>query len=211
MDLLASSLITAYVNSQETECSASFPIAHVFFFFFFNLNYDTPLSVAYMHKYIYCTYIHTAHQYPQLIIQVLRLPNLTRDFIYLTADLYAAVLNEHMGGDFYVKSWGRLQKPLPSNCSVPNSVFNVRTVKLQPYSGLKPYFSITYDHSKWCVTKENTSTPWTCIADMNRAVSQKSRGGGAVCTDNPVVWKAFVKLVNSHQPCRPAMHLRSEL
>lgn len=114
------------------------------------------------------------------------------------ADLYAAVLNEHMGGDFYVKSWGKLQKPLPSNCSVPNSVFNVRTVKL-PYLS---YFSITYDHSKWCVTKESTSTPWTCIADMNREVSQESRGGGAVCTDNPVVWKTFVKLVNSYQSCR---------
>ncbi|KAG5275600.1 hypothetical protein AALO_G00122210 [Alosa alosa] len=112
-------------------------------------------------------------------------------------DLFSAVLDKHMGGDFYAKSWGRLRHPLPSNCSVPNIVYNVEQVQLPT---TEP-FSITVDHSKWSVTVDESSRPWTCIADMNREVSQESRGGGAVCTDNPAVWSAFSSIVFSYEPC----------
>lgn len=115
----------------------------------------------------------------------------------LLTDLYSAVLDKHMGGDFYAKSWGRLRHPLPSNCSVPNIVYNVEYVQLPTTESFKD----TIDHSKWCVTVDESSEQWTCIADMNREVSQESRGGGAVCTDNPAVWSAFSSIVYDYQPC----------
>ncbi|KAL2090114.1 hypothetical protein ACEWY4_014802 [Coilia grayii] len=112
-------------------------------------------------------------------------------------DLYSGVLDKYLGGDFYAKGWGRLRRPLPSNCSVPYHVYNVESVQLPTTKA----FSITVDHSKWCVLVDKTSRPWTCIADMNREVSQESRGGGAVCTDNAAVWKAFAGVVFHYEPC----------
>lgn len=59
-------------------------------------------------------------------------------------------------------------------------------------------FPDTVDHSKWCVT---ASGGFTCVADMNREVSQVGRGGGAVCTDDPTVGAAFSTAVRRSQPC----------
>ncbi|XP_042560805.1 deoxyribonuclease-2-alpha-like [Clupea harengus] len=112
-------------------------------------------------------------------------------------DLYSDVLDKYLGSEFYAKGWGRLRRPLPSNCSVPNYVYNVESVQLPT---TEP-FSVTVDHSKWCVTVDKSPRPWTCIADMNREVSQESRGGGAVCTDNAAVWKAFSSVVFTYEPC----------
>ncbi|XP_028856768.1 deoxyribonuclease-2-alpha-like [Denticeps clupeoides] len=113
-------------------------------------------------------------------------------------DLYSGLLDKHLESAFYAKSWGRLLDPLPSNCSVDFSVYNVETVQLPT---TEPY-SITKDHSKWCVTMDSKLHRWTCIADMNREVSQEHRGGGAICTDNAAVWSAFLDIVNTYQPCQ---------
>ncbi len=96
-----------------------------------------------------------------------------------------------------------MRDPLPSNCSrsIPAIVYNVRDVKLNGKS-----CSDTKDHSKWCVTVDSG---WTCIADMNREVSQTNRGGGAICTSDVQVWKAFNKLITHYEPC-PKKRPRSE-
>ncbi|XP_033821741.1 deoxyribonuclease-2-alpha-like [Periophthalmus magnuspinnatus] len=111
-------------------------------------------------------------------------------------DLYAGLIVNFIKQDLYVKSWGSMRKPLPSNCSkiIPHYVYNIK--------GVNPHrrgpFSDTVDHSKWCVTAGNN---FTCVADMNREVSQMGRGGGAVCTDDPIVGAAFFTAVEKHQPC----------
>ncbi|MGH0178279.1 UNVERIFIED_CONTAM: hypothetical protein FKN15_077063 [Acipenser sinensis] len=112
-------------------------------------------------------------------------------------DLYSGLLVEPLGDDLLAKGWGRLHNPLPSNCSVKHNVYNVKSVKLPPISP----FNITTDHSKWCVTMGKKTGIWTCIADMNREISQMRRGGGAVCTSNTAVWKAFSKMVDRYEKC----------
>eukprot|EP00064_Thunnus_orientalis_P004472 superscaffoldBa00000407_g4484 len=86
-------------------------------------------------------------------------------------DLYSGLIVNYLEQDLYVKSWGKMRRPLPSNCStsIPHSVYNVTEVKVP---GRKP-FSDTVDHSKWCVT---SGGGWACIADMNREESQMDRG-----------------------------------
>ncbi|XP_069006088.1 deoxyribonuclease-2-alpha-like [Embiotoca jacksoni] len=113
-------------------------------------------------------------------------------------DLYSGLIVKHVTQNLYVKSWGNLRRPLPSNCSasVPYNVYNVKEVQL-PY---KDPFSDTVDHSKWCVTADGG---WTCIADMNREEHQMKRGGGAICTQDPVVGNAFYRLIERFQPCEP--------
>ncbi|MBN3308783.1 DNS2B protein, partial [Amia calva] len=112
-------------------------------------------------------------------------------------DLYSGLLVDYLGDDIYSKSWGKLRRPLPSNCSGSHKVYNVQEMQLpqtQP-------FGTAVDHSKWCVT-DSDGQPWTCIADMNREESQSKRGGGAVCTNDTGVWEAFRKIVNTYENCR---------
>ncbi|XP_061593143.1 deoxyribonuclease-2-alpha-like [Cololabis saira] len=112
-------------------------------------------------------------------------------------DLYSGFIVQSMPQNLFVKSWGKLRKPLASNCSssIPHHVYNVTFVQ---WPG-RTAFSNTVDHSKWCVTADGS---WTCIADMNREESQMSRGGGAICTDNPGVGRAFRALISDYVPCK---------
>ncbi|XP_072295199.1 deoxyribonuclease-2-alpha-like [Eucyclogobius newberryi] len=111
-------------------------------------------------------------------------------------DLYTGLIVNFAKQDLLVKSWGNMHRPLPSNCSqiLPHSVYNIKEVN--PHR--RGPFLDTVDHSKWCVT---TSGDLTCVADMNREVSQMSRGGGAVCTEDITVGAAFHAAVRKSQPC----------
>ncbi|KAM4629835.1 deoxyribonuclease-2-alpha-like [Polymixia lowei] len=110
------------------------------------------------------------------------------------SDLYSGLLVDHFGQELYVKSWGRMRQPLPSNCTTAHYVYNVKSVKPPQIQA----FLDTVDHSKWCVTAK---VGWTCIADMNRELSQMGRGGGAICTENVAVWNAFIAIAYEYEPC----------
>ncbi|XP_042271929.1 deoxyribonuclease-2-alpha-like [Thunnus maccoyii] len=110
-------------------------------------------------------------------------------------DLYSGLIVNYLEQDLYVKSWGKMRRPLPSNCSIPHCVYNVTEVKVP---GRKP-FSDTVDHSKWCVT---SGGGWACIADMNREESQMDRGGGAICTNDVAVGKAFDAMISKYKQCK---------
>lgn len=111
-------------------------------------------------------------------------------------DLYAGLIVNFTKQDLYVKSWGCMRQPLPSNCSetIPHFVYNIK--EINPHR--RGPFNDTVDHSKWCVTP---SGDFTCVADMNREVSQMNRGGGAVCTDDLTIGAAFYTAVQKYQPC----------
>ncbi|XP_039591315.1 deoxyribonuclease-2-alpha-like [Polypterus senegalus] len=119
-------------------------------------------------------------------------------YLQFKDDLYSGLLVEPLGDDLFAKGWGRLHSPLPSNCSMKHNVYNIITVNLPKVTP----FKTTFDHSKWCVTKGASGRdPWTCIADLNREKGQMLRGGGAVCTSDPVVWKTFRKMVGEFEKC----------
>ncbi|XP_059196367.1 plancitoxin-1-like [Centropristis striata] len=119
-------------------------------------------------------------------------------------DLYSGLIVYYLKRNLYVKSWGKMRSPLPSNCSsiIRYQVYNVKKVELP---NVMP-FSDTVDHSKWVVTDVH----WTCIADMNREESQMKRGGGAICTDNDAVRKAFIVLINEIEQCKDE-HVHSDV
>ncbi|KAL7396826.1 hypothetical protein ABVT39_012320 [Epinephelus coioides] len=125
-------------------------------------------------------------------------------------DLYAGLIVNYLEQNLYVRSWGKKRSvPLLSNCSliIPHNVYNVKEVRL--LKG-KPYGD-TVDHSKWCVTPDGG---WTCVADMNREESQMKRGGGAICTDDIAVGRAFNALITRYEQCkreRPPSVLHTEL
>ncbi|XP_056269894.1 deoxyribonuclease-2-alpha-like [Pseudoliparis swirei] len=113
-------------------------------------------------------------------------------------DLYSGLIVKFLEQNLYVKSWGKMRCPLPSTCTPEgHHVNNVVEVKLPK----RKFFKSTVDHSKWCVTPDGN---WTCIADMNREMSQMKRAGGAICTENVAVAKAFNKIVKLCDTYKPA-------
>ncbi|KAM8875151.1 deoxyribonuclease-2-alpha-like isoform 2-T2 [Spinachia spinachia] len=115
-------------------------------------------------------------------------------------DLFSGLIVNHLNKNLCVKSWGRMRRPLPSNCSagIPHHVYNVKSIKLPE---TKTSIKDTTDHSKWCVTLDGN---WTCIADMNREESQMKRGGGAICIENFTVARAFSSIIDLYKQCEPA-------
>lgn len=48
---------------------------------------------------------------------------------------------------------------------------NIKSLSMKTIKGLETcWYETSNDHSKWVITGKS-STPWTCIGDINRAVS----------------------------------------
>ncbi|XP_004616854.1 deoxyribonuclease-2-alpha-like isoform X2 [Sorex araneus] len=123
-------------------------------------------------------------------------------------DLYSGWLAEALGSDLQVQFWPNSHGILPSNCSGAHQVLDVTQTAFPGPSG--PSFRATEDHSKWCVAPKG---PWACVGDMNRNLGEEHRGGGILCTQLPVLWKAFQPLVKAWEPCQGSWpsHLRAAL
>uniref|UniRef100_A0A4W3HRQ7 deoxyribonuclease II n=1 Tax=Callorhinchus milii TaxID=7868 RepID=A0A4W3HRQ7_CALMI len=111
-------------------------------------------------------------------------------------DIYAAWLAQALETDLLAETWQRTKDALPSNCSLPQHVYNILRIKLP---GSVVFLSHS-DHSKWCVSQDY-SRQWTCIGDINRTYGQMWRGGGLLCTLNPFIYKAFRHSVLLYRKC----------
>ncbi|XP_054859672.1 deoxyribonuclease-2-alpha isoform X2 [Eublepharis macularius] len=115
-------------------------------------------------------------------------------------DLYSGWLAEALASNLYVEFWHRSRGILPSNCSGPFRVYNVKSVAFQKPG---PTFSTMVDHSKWCVALES-DPGWACVGDMNRNLAEERRGGGTLCCRDPAIWKSFYSLVEEYADCKRA-------
>ncbi|XP_067829082.1 deoxyribonuclease-2-alpha-like [Heptranchias perlo] len=113
-------------------------------------------------------------------------------------DLYSGWVAGFFQSDLLVETWPNSAHTSPSNCTMNYAVFNVRRIKFTAEISFKR----RVDHSKWCVTQSDRDVKWTCIGDINRDQAQEHRGGGTVCTDDPVVWDSFSRLVASCEFCQ---------
>ncbi|KAB5559254.1 hypothetical protein PHYPO_G00026890 [Pangasianodon hypophthalmus] len=111
-------------------------------------------------------------------------------------DIYAGWIAQTLKTDLLVETWQRQAHQLPSNCSLPYHVMNIRRVSLSELVTFSSY----EDHSKWCVSWEY-QTQWTCLGDLNRESRQAWRGGGLICTQNSAVYKAFRSAVAWYKHC----------
>ncbi|XP_061539634.1 deoxyribonuclease-2-beta [Phycodurus eques] len=111
-------------------------------------------------------------------------------------DIYTGWVAQVLDADLLVETWQRQGHDLPSNCSLPNHVMNIKTIRL-PES--VPFHS-KYDHSKWCLSWLR-QIQVTCLGDLNREVSQMWRGGGLLCSYNPLIYKAFRQVVDWYIGC----------
>ncbi|XP_004679584.1 PREDICTED: deoxyribonuclease-2-beta [Condylura cristata] len=112
-------------------------------------------------------------------------------------DIFAAWMAQQLKTHLLTETWQRKRQELPSNCSLPYHVYNVKAIKISGQS----YFSSSRDHAKWCVSKKGTKNRWTCIGDLNRSPYQAFRSGGFVCTQNQYIYRAFQGLVLYYENC----------
>ncbi|XP_023365703.1 deoxyribonuclease-2-beta isoform X1 [Otolemur garnettii] len=112
-------------------------------------------------------------------------------------DIFAAWMAPQLKTHLLAETWQRTGQELPSNCSLPYHVYNIKAIKLSQ----KAYFTSSQDHSKWCISQKGTKNPWTCIGDINRSASQAFRSGGFICTQNQHIYRAFQGLILSYEKC----------
>lgn len=111
-------------------------------------------------------------------------------------EIYTGWIAQTLRTDLVVESWQRPAHQLPSNCSLPFHVMNIKRINLPG----PVVFDSYNDHAKWCVSWENKAQ-WTCLGDLNRESGQIWRGGGLICTQNPAIYKAFHKSVDWFRNC----------
>ncbi|XP_045403604.1 deoxyribonuclease-2-beta isoform X1 [Lemur catta] len=112
-------------------------------------------------------------------------------------DIFAAWMAPQLKTHLLTETWQRTGQKLPSNCSLPYHVYNIKAIKLSQQS----YFNSSQDHAKWCISQKGTKNHWTCIGDINRSTSQAFRSGGFICTQNQHIYQAFQRLVLYYEKC----------
>ncbi|KOC65971.1 Plancitoxin-1 [Habropoda laboriosa] len=113
-------------------------------------------------------------------------------------ELYADFVAPQLQSNLDVQSWLNGRGKLPSTCS-RRRIYNVKTLK---FEAANADYTSTRDHSKWAITiNKKSDDRWVCIGDINRADTQFSRGGGAVCFNQPQLWVNYRDVVNDVEPC----------
>ena len=111
----------------------------------------------------------------------------------LRPDLYTSWVAPALQSPLLVRFWVCSTGVLPSNCTGPWKVLDVSVVN----AGQTFNINASADHSKWAVSTQAPGSGsqggggWVCVGDINRNKAEERRGGGTVCQQNPVVWKAY--------------------
>ncbi|XP_058493696.1 deoxyribonuclease-2-beta isoform X2 [Solea solea] len=111
-------------------------------------------------------------------------------------DIYNGWVAQVLKADLLVESWQREGHDLPSNCSLAQHTMNIQRI----YFPTSVSFQSRYDHSKWCVSQSPTDQV-TCLGDLNRERAQLWRGGGLICSFNPLIHRAFRQVVDWYIDC----------
>uniref|UniRef100_A0A3Q2STM9 deoxyribonuclease II n=1 Tax=Fundulus heteroclitus TaxID=8078 RepID=A0A3Q2STM9_FUNHE len=117
-------------------------------------------------------------------------------------DIYTGWVAQVLDTDLLAQTWQTQGRELPSNCSLPKHTMNIKRTRLPP----AVQFQSHYDHSKWCVSRVYEDHV-TCLGDLNRVKAQMLRGGGLICSYNPVIYKAFRQAVDCLSTCRVQQRL----
>ena len=115
------------------------------------------------------------------------------------SDLWEQLVAAHYGSGFLVESWMRGQQ-LGPYCppQYGQEVVDARSLYVTE-GGANVTGTETQDHAKWGVSLDSSYV--VCVGDINRMLSQRKRGGGAVCFSNRKLSYGMYNTVNSSDVC----------
>jgi deoxyribonuclease II len=88
-----------------------------------------------------------------------------------------------------VETWIRGKIPPIADWDGIHKTFDIKFINLGSM-GAHWAWPETHDHAKWGITLK---TDWVCVGDINRMISQRQRGGGAIAFQNRILWQALTQ------------------
>ena len=104
-------------------------------------------------------------------------------------DFWNDLVGPTLGEDIDVDTWIRGLIPPHADSDGIHKTFDIKYINLGAL-GMHFAWPETRDHAKWAITLKND---WVCVGDINRMVSQRKRGGGAIAFRNRTLWTALTK------------------
>ncbi|QRM15328.1 DNase II-like protein [Mudlarkpox virus] len=109
-------------------------------------------------------------------------------------DIMSSWILPTLKSDLLAETWLHGEK-LPTICRDQVHVYNIAAVSVDTFD-----FINYNDHSKWIVSL-NEIDGWVCIGDINRAPTQRMRGGGYTCSKNIDMYNALRDAVTVFEGC----------
>lgn len=102
-------------------------------------------------------------------------------------DFWNDLVGVKLGDDMDDETWIRGKVPPQADSDGIHKTFDIKYINLGPL-GAHWAWPETHDHAKWGITLHE---PWVCVADINRMISQRKRGGGCIAFKNQTLWSAL--------------------
>jgi deoxyribonuclease-2 len=102
-------------------------------------------------------------------------------------DFWNDLVGPTLGVDLDVETWRRGVLASTQDSDHVHTSTDVLAIDLSAL-GVPYGWNYTRDHAKWAVS---TTPSWVCVGDINRQISQRKRGGGTICLQDAVLWKAL--------------------
>jgi deoxyribonuclease-2 len=111
-------------------------------------------------------------------------------------DFWNDLVGPTLGDDMDVETWIRGPiAPILDSDGV-HKTFDIKFIDMRPIGGSWAWPE-SKDHAKWGITKNaDSKSPWICVGDMNRMISQEKRGGGTIAFQDSTLWAALKKTDN---------------
>lgn len=118
-------------------------------------------------------------------------------------DFWNQWVGPELKDDMDDETWIRGPIPPIADSDGVHKTFDIKYINMGPL-GLHLAWPETHDHAKWGITLHS---PWVCVGDINRMISQRKRGGGTIAFQNPTLWQSLSK---SSLLLAPPGHSRAE-
>jgi deoxyribonuclease II len=102
-------------------------------------------------------------------------------------DFWNDLVGPELQADINVETWIRGPIAPVSDSDGIHKTYDISYINLGPL-GIHYAWPETHDHAKWAIT---VHSEWICVGDINRMISQRKRGGGTICFQNDLLWKAL--------------------
>lgn len=102
-------------------------------------------------------------------------------------DFWNDLVGPELQDDMDVETWIRGDVPAILDADGVHRTYDIKYIDFRPL-GVAYAWPETQDHAKWGITRQNN---WVVVGDINRMITQRQRGGGAIALQDPKLWSGL--------------------